>query len=175
MAIREVLTWPDPRLKTIAQPAGPLSDALRQLCEDLLETMYEQGGVGLAATQIGVPQRVVVVDCGQRSEEGLRTPRVLIDPEIVERRGEITWMEGCLSVPGVVAEVERSQWIAVEYMGIDGRRQRMEAEDLEAVCVQHELDHLEGVLYIDRLSDLQRRATLLDYEEARARGLEVLI
>ena len=168
MAIREVLTWPNPRLREIAQPVPTVNSEVKELVRDLYETMYDEGGVGLAATQIGVPLRVVVMDCG--GEE--RAPLALINAEIVEREGTIFWPEGCLSVPGVTAEVERSAQITVEYLDADGAPQQLEAEGLLSVCVQHELDHLDGHLYFDRLAELERKATLIAYADAVAQAEE---
>ena len=168
MAIREVLTWPDPRLLEVASDVPLVDDAVRALIDDLFETMYDAPGVGLAATQIGVPWRVVVLDT--RDDDGEKAPLALVNGRIVAREGTILWREGCLSLPGITAEVERSAHITVEYLDRDGQPQRLEAEGLKAVCIQHELDHLDGQLYVDRLGRLERKATLLEYEEVQAEG-----
>lgn len=164
MAILEVLTWPDPRLREIAQPVTTVDESTRQFVRDLFETMYAEQGVGLAATQVGVPLRVVVLDCG--GEEP--SPIALINADIVERDGTILWREGCLSVPGVTAEVERSESIVVQYLDEHGEQRSLQASGLLSVCVQHELDHLDGQLYIDRLAELERKATLVAYDDARS-------
>tara|TARA_B100001250_G_C19426422_1_gene625550 strand:- start:88 stop:603 length:516 start_codon:yes stop_codon:yes gene_type:complete len=162
MALREVLTWPNPRLREVAQPVSKVNDEVKALVRDLFDTMYDEGGVGLAATQIGVPLRVVVMDCGMEEKR----PIALINAEIVAREGTILWQEGCLSVPGVTAEVERSAHINVHYLDATGQPQALEADGLLAVCVQHELDHLDGHLYFDRLAEFERKATLIAYEDA---------
>ena len=163
MAIRSVLTWPDDRLRVVAHDVKVVDQGVRSLVVDLFDTMYDEGGVGLAATQIGDDRRVVVVDCG--GEE--RDPKALINGRIVEREGTVIWREACLSVPGVSAEVERSASIVVAYLDLDGSEVELEASGLLSVCIQHELDHLDGQIYIDRLGTLERKATLLDYEDAK--------
>lgn len=166
MPLRTVLTWPDPRLRDIAEPVDVVDESIQALVRDLFETMYAENGVGLAATQVGVPVRVVVMDCGGDEP----APIALVNAEIVEREGSILWREGCLSVPGVTAEVERSERIVVNYLDEHGESQVLNADGLLAVCVQHELDHLDGQLYIDRLAELERKATLLAYDDAQATG-----
>ena len=168
MPIRPVLTWPDERLKAIATPVALVDDDVRQLISDLFETMYDEQGVGLAATQVGVAQRVVVLDCEQ--DAGGR-PLALVNGEIVERDGTVIWREGCLSLPGVTAEVERSARIVVQYLDESGVSQRLQAEGLTAVCIQHELDHLDGQLYIDRLGLLERKSTINDYDDFRSKNV----
>jgi len=167
-----VLKWPDTRLLVHAQPVLTLDASVRQLVADLFETMRAEGGVGLASTQVGDDRRVVVVDCSARDERA--APRALINPRIVERVGTVVWREGCLSLPGVTAEVERAQQITVEYHDETGTACRLTTVDLEAVCIQHEIDHLDGQLYVDRLGMLERKATLLDYEDARQGAVPVL-
>ena len=164
MPIRPVLTWPDERLKAIADEVPLVDDGIRQLISDLFETMYDEQGVGLAATQIGVTHRVVVVDCEQ--DDGGR-PIALVNGRIVEREGTVIWREGCLSLPGVTAEVERSARIVVQYLDTNGESTTLEATGLLSICIQHELDHLDGQLYIDRLGLLERKATIADYDEQR--------
>ena len=164
MSIRPVLTWPDERLKVIAQNVEVVDETIRQLIVDLFETMYDEGGVGLASTQIGVAHRVVVLDCEQ--DDGGQ-PLALVNGRIVEREGTVIWREGCLSLPGVTAEVERSARIIVEYLDAQGEEMRLEATGLLAVCIQHELDHLDGQLYIDRLGLLERKSTISDYDDFR--------
>lgn len=175
MALREVLTWPDPRLRAIAAPVAAVDEAVRTLVADLFETMYHEQGVGLAATQVGVAQRVVVIDVGQRDPEPKRRPIALINPEIVARAGTIVWREGCLSLPGITAEVERAEQVTVSYLDPDGAACQIEASGLYAVCVQHELDHLDGQLYVDRLGELERKATLLDYAQLSERERALVV
>lgn len=164
MALRTVLTWPDERLREIAQDVPQVDDEIRTLVTDLFETMYAESGVGLASTQVGVPWRVVVLDCG----EGSPGPLALINAQITAREGTILWKEGCLSLPGITAEVERAAQITVRYLDPEGLPQQLTATGLTAVCIQHELDHLDGQLYIDRLGELERRAALLAYDDGRS-------
>jgi peptide deformylase len=163
MAIREILTVPDPRLK---QKAAPV-EAVRALLGDMLETMYQASGIGLAATQIGVPQRVVVMDLGQR--EGEKEPRFFINPEVVWASEETApYEEGCLSVPEYYDAVERPVRVRVRYLDYDGKAVEEEAEGLYAVCFQHELDHLNGVLFIDHLSRLKREQAIKKVKKLKA-------
>lgn len=162
MAVLEVLTWPDARLRAIATEVPAVDDTVRKLVADLWETLGWEGGVGLAAPQVGVPLRVVITDCRRRDPKAGR--RALINPRIVDRQGTVFWREGCLSLPGVTAEIERAQTITVAYLDEQGAAQRLTCSDLEAVCMQHEIDHLDGQLYVDRLGMLERRATLNEYD-----------
>lgn len=163
MAVLKVLTWPDERLRVVADAVPAVDDRVRAFVGDLFDTLDEVGGVGLAATQVGQPWRIVITDCGKRDPNAQR--RALINPRIVERDGTVFWREGCLSLPGVTAEVERSAQITVAYLDTKGTAQTLTCGGLEAVCVQHELDHLDGQLYIDRLGQLERRATLNAYSD----------
>ena len=162
MALLEVLTYPDPRLREKSVPVEKVDDGVRSLVKDMFETMYQSEGVGLAAPQVGVTQRIIVVDCGPRGEEDevrpLKPvePRAIINPEVVKKEGKITWEEGCLSVPGYTEEVERAGQIEVRGLDTNGEPIHFEAEGLLAVCIQHEIDHLEGVLFVDRLSRLKQ-------------------
>lgn len=165
MTVRTVLTWPDRRLLQTAEPVEAVDPPIAALVADMFETMYAEDGCGLAATQLGIPLRVVVLDCGGKENPA---PLALINAEIVEREGEVLWKEGCLSLPGVTAEVARAKRIVVEALDAQGRAIRVEASGLTAVCIQHELDHLDGTLYVDRLGKLEKKAVLLDYERARA-------
>ena len=170
MAVRPVLTWPDARLREIASDLDEVNDEIRALVRDMFDTMYAEGGVGLAATQIGLAKRLVVVDCSSQRER----PIALINPKIVHGEGQIFWREGCLSLPGVTAEVERFETIIVEYLDSDGRSCRLETNGLEAVCIQHEVDHLDGQMYIDRLEEFERKATLNAYDDVRVQSSEVV-
>jgi peptide deformylase len=133
-----------------------VTDELRALAQDMLDVMYDEPGIGLAAPQLGVPVRLVVVDVAWTEEDGERDPRVLVNPEIVHAEGTITWNEGCLSVPDFQADVERAERVRLRATDLDGNALEIDAEGLEAVCFQHELDHLDGVLFIDRISRLKR-------------------
>ncbi|TBO31452.1 peptide deformylase [Aquabacterium lacunae] len=154
MALLPILTYPDPRLHTVAKPVAEVDDRIRQLVDDMLETMYEAKGVGLAATQIDVHERVVVIDTSEERNE----PRVLINPEIIWRSDEmLTWEEGCLSVPTIYDKVERHARVRVRALGKDGQPYEFDADDdLLSVCVQHELDHLMGKVFVEYLSTLKR-------------------
>jgi peptide deformylase len=156
MALREVLQFPDKRLREVSKPIERVTDDLRALAQDMLDVMYDEPGIGLAAPQLGVPVRLVVVDVAWTEEDGERDPRVLVNPEIVHAEGSITWNEGCLSVPDFQADVDRAERVRLRATDLDGNPVEIDAEGLEAVCFQHELDHLDGVLFIDRISRLKR-------------------
>lgn len=153
MAKLNILRFPDPRLRTKAAPILEVSDAIRELADDMLETMYDAPGIGLAATQVNVHQQLVVVDVSEDKD----LPFVLINPEITSRDGEEICEEGCLSVPEYYAEVERSETITVKALDKNGEEFELEAEGLLAVCIQHELDHLKGKLFVDYLSPLKQK------------------
>ncbi len=156
MALLEVLQFPDPRLKLKSERIEEVTDGLRQLAEDMCEVMYDEPGIGLAAPQVGHNVRLIVVDTewGEEGEE--RTPTVMVNPEISEPEGKLVWEEGCLSVPDFVAEVTRAERILVSGTTLDGEPIEIRAEGLRSVCFQHEVDHLDGILFIDRLSRLKR-------------------
>ncbi len=156
MAAREILQFPDSRLRRVSEAIDGISDELRQLARDLCDVMYAEPGVGLAAPQVGEAVRLIVVDTEWTEEGAERSPLVLVNPEIVDREGTIVWTEGCLSVPDFQAEVERSRWVRVRALDLDGNEIVHEGEELRAVCFQHEIDHLDGVLFIDRISRLKR-------------------
>jgi peptide deformylase len=155
MTIREILTAPDPRLREVSRPVGEVTDETRALMDDMLETMYAAPGIGLAAIQVGVPLRVIVMDIAGEDEP--REPRFFVDPVIEDpAEDRVPYEEGCLSVPGYYEEVERPAACRVRYLDYQGRPQVLEARGLLAVCIQHEMDHLEGVLFTDHLSRLKR-------------------
>ena len=159
MALRRILTVADPKdmaiLKQASAPVGEVTDAVRALADDMLETMYDAPGIGLAAVQIGELQRVVVMDLS--GEEEAKAPRVFINPEITWRsEAKLPYDEGCLSIPDIFDTVERPAQVRVSYLDRDGNRLEEEADGLYAVCIQHEMDHLNGVLFIDHLSRLKR-------------------
>ena len=164
MALREILIYPDPRLKQKAKPVVEVDATVRRLCDDMAETMYEANGVGLAAPQLGVLQNVIVIDVEQRAAPDGEPPKQkgeglfwLINPVITVGEGEFTYTEGCLSIPDEYEEVTRFGRIVVDYLGRDGKQHRLEAaNNLLSVCVQHEMDHLQGKLFVDHLSTLKR-------------------
>ena len=153
MSLLEILEFPDPRLRTVAKPVTNVDGKLVALADRMLETMYEAPGIGLAATQVNVHQRLLVVD----TSEDKTKPIILINPEIVDREGEIESNEGCLSVPGFYEPVIRAAQIQVSAIGRDGNAFTLEAADLLAVCIQHEMDHLDGKLFVDYLSNAKRQ------------------
>jgi peptide deformylase len=173
MATREIVLYPEARdvLTTKCTPVEAVDDEIRHLVDDLIETMYEANGVGLAAPQIGVAKRITVIDVSHREEEEPHV-FVLINPEIVEREGTLTWEEGCLSFPKLYGEVDRAQKVTVRAIGRDGNEYEIEGEGLLAVALQHEIDHLDGVLFIERMSRLKRRMALKEYKKIRVRLAE---
>ena len=155
MALREILIVPDPRLKQVSKPVEAVDDELRALMDDMLETMYAAPGIGLAAIQIGEPVRVIVMDLAREGEDP--APRYFVNPEILWASEETApYEEGCLSVPEIFDEVERPAKVRLRYLNYQGDPVEEEAEGLYAVCIQHEMDHLNGVLFIDHLSRLKR-------------------
>ena len=169
MARLDILVYPDPRLRTRAVPVEAVDDGIRQLAADMLETMYEAPGIGLAATQVNVHKRLLVADVSEDRSD----PHVLINPEIVEKDGVEVMEEGCLSVPGFFEKVERADHIKVRALGLDGEPYELEAEGLLAVCIQHEMDHLEGKLFVDYLSQLKRQRIRKKLEKGRRLKTEV--
>jgi peptide deformylase len=153
MAILDILHFPDPRLRIKAKPVAQVDDSIRRLIDDMLETMYQAPGIGLAATQVNVAKRIVVIDLSEEKND----PLCLINPEILEKNGIEQMEEGCLSVPGVFEQVTRANQIRVRALDRQGNPFEMEADGLLAVCIQHELDHLEGKLFVDYLSSLKRQ------------------
>ncbi len=155
MAILEILTAPDPRLRQVSAPVTVVDDGIRALMDDMLETMYEADGIGLAAIQVNVPKRVIVMDLA--GEEDDPAPVYFVNPEILDPAEETSlYQEGCLSVPEFFEEVERPVRCRVRYLDYHGAEQMLEAEGLLAICIQHEMDHLNGVLFIDHISRLKR-------------------
>ncbi len=153
MAILDILHFPDPRLRERARPVDSVDEGIRSLVDDMFETMYAAPGIGLAATQVNVHRRVLVIDISEDKSE----PRVFINPEILEREGVEEMDEGCLSVPGIYERVQRAERIRVRALDRDGRPFELEADGLLAVCIQHEIDHLDGKLFVDYLSQLKRQ------------------
>lgn len=167
MAIRDILTVPDPRLKQVSKPVeGGVTDDIRALMDDMLETMYAAPGIGLAAIQVGVPLRVIVMDLASEDEEP--APRYFVNPEILPlTEDKAPYEEGCLSVPDVFDEVERPTECRVKYLNYDGEPVEEVATGMYAVCIQHEMDHLEGTLFIDYLSRLKRDRAVAKVKKAQ--------
>jgi peptide deformylase len=168
MTIKPLVILPDSKLRLVSEPVKDITDEIRKLADDMLETMYDAPGVGLAAIQIGVPLRMVTMDVSKT--EGERHPMVLLNPEIIwaseEKR---VYEEGCLSIPEYYEEVERPDRVRFRYMNLQGETIEQEAEDLMATCVQHEIDHLNGVLFIDHLSKLKRDRVITKFKKAAKR------
>jgi peptide deformylase len=163
MAKLEILEMPDPRLRTVAKPVEHFDSELAQLVDDMIETMYEAKGIGLAATQVNVHKRLLVLDVSEAQD----TPREYVNPEILEKEGTETCEEGCLSVPGIYADVKRAETVRISAYDRDGKPFEETLDGMHAVCLQHELDHLEGKLFVDYLSPLKRRMVLKKLEKAR--------
>lgn len=163
MAKLNILEFPDKRLRTVAEPVNRVTDRERKLAADMLETMYDARGIGLAATQVDAHIRMLVLDVSDTRDQ----PHVFINPEIIDRSGSQSCEEGCLSVPGIYAEVERAERVRVRALNTDGVPFEMDAEGLLAVCVQHEMDHLQGKLFVDYLSPLKRRMVEKRLRKAR--------
>jgi peptide deformylase len=169
MAIRPLVILPDSKLRLVSEPVPSVTDEIRELARDMLDTMYDAPGVGLAAIQIGTPKRVITMDVSK--DENERHPMVLINPEIVwsseEKR---VYEEGCLSIPEYYEEVERPDRVRFRYMNLDGETVEQDADGLMATCVQHEIDHLNGVLFIDHLSKLKRDRVVTKFKKALKRA-----
>ena len=185
MAVRKIRIWPDPALKEVAKPVQKVDNEIKTLVSDLFETLYKANGVGLAATQLAVPLRVVVVDIDPRGEAknnpdikadlkamGFKKPTAFINPEIIAAEGEILWEEGCLSVPGETGEVKRREHIKVKALDINGDEFSIEASGLFAVAIQHEMDHLIGKVFVDYLSKLKRDVIKRKMERLKADAID---
>jgi peptide deformylase len=169
MALRKILWLPDPQLRLISKPVASVDKSMRQLADDMLETMYDAPGIGLAAIQIGVPERMVVIDLAKKDEP--RDPIVLINPEVLsESEEKSVYEEGCLSIPDFYSEVERPARVTFRYMDLTGKTAELEADGLLATCVQHEIDHLDGKLFIDYLSKLKRDRVMKKFSKIARRG-----
>ncbi|MEM7665796.1 MAG: peptide deformylase [Pseudomonadota bacterium] len=182
MAIREILEVPDPRLKIVSEPVTEFDAELKTLAEDMFETMYDAPGIGLAAIQVGVPKRLLVIDLQAPDEDAepvkgedgverqpiINDPRVFVNPQIVDPAEELsTYQEGCLSVPEIYADVDRPATCTVRYKDLDGQDHEENLEGLLATCLQHEMDHLNGILFIDHLSRLKRNMALKKLKKLR--------
>ena len=152
MALLPILHYPDERLHRVAAPVGDINDRIRQLVRDMAETMYAAPGIGLAATQVDVHEQVIVIDLSETHDQ----LQVFINPVIVDSRGEAEYEEGCLSVPGIYEKVTRAEWIRVEALDAEGKRFSLETDGLLAVCIQHEMDHLKGRVFVEYLSRLKQ-------------------
>jgi peptide deformylase len=169
MAKRDILILPDPRLRLQSAPVKAVDAAVRALIDDMFETMYDAPGIGLAAIQIGVPQRVITMDLARKDEP--RKPLVFVNPEVTWAAEETsTYEEGCLSIPEYYEEVTRPKAVKVKFLDRDGQAQEIAAEGLLATCLQHEIDHLNGVLFIDHISKLKRDMVMKKFKKAQKRG-----
>jgi len=167
MALLHILEFPDPRLRTVAKPVAVVDDGIRRLIDDMFETMYAAPGIGLAATQVDVHKRILVLDVS----EDKSAPLCLINPEIVEKSGSIQAEEGCLSVPEVYEPVDRAEQVRVRALDRDGKPLEFESTGLQAVCIQHEIDHLDGKLFVDYLSVLKRQWLKKKFAKSRRLGV----
>jgi peptide deformylase len=171
MTIRDILILPDKRLRQVSVPVKKIDSAIRKLVADMLETMYDAPGIGLAAVQIGTPKRIVTMDLAKKEEP--KQPQVFINPEVVWSSEETaTYEEGCLSIPEFYEEVERPAQVKVAYLDLDGEPHEVEANGLLATCLQHEIDHLNGILFIDHLSKLKRDRVIKKFAKAAKRAVE---
>jgi len=165
MALREIITLPDKRLRLKSEPVGKITAEIKKLIEDMFETMYDAPGIGLAAIQVAVPKRIVTMDLSKK--EGEKNPRVFINPEIIASSEDVsTYEEGCLSIPEIYEDVERPARVTVKYTDLDGKKHEEEADGLFATCIQHEIDHLNGKLFIDRISKLKRDRIVKKFSKA---------
>ena len=173
MAKLDIITLPDPKLRLVSAPVERIDDDLRRFMDDMLETMYDAPGIGLAAIQVGVPRRIVTIDVSGREDGAERKPLFLINPEIVTSGDErSTYEEGCLSIPDYYAEVERPASVRLRYLDRDGKVNEIDADGLLSTCIQHEVDHLDGKLFIDYLSRLKRDMVVRKFVKAAKTGIK---
>lgn len=171
MALRDIIILPDKRLRLISEPITKVTAEIRKLVEDMFDTMYEAPGIGLAAIQVAVPKRIVTMDVSKK--EDVKEPRAFINPEITWRSDDpLIYEEGCLSIPDVHENVERPAKVRFRYLDIEGTSHEAEAEGLFATCIQHEVDHLDGVLFIDHISKLKRDRIIKKFTKAARRAAE---
>ena len=169
MAVRDILILPDKRLRLLSKPVAKIDGATKQLVEDMFDTMYEAPGIGLASIQIGEPKRIVTMDLAKKDEP--KEPQVFINPELISKSGDKnTHEEGCLSIPEYYEEVERPAAVRFRYLVLDGQQHEIDAEGLLATCIQHEIDHLDGVLFIDHISKLKRDRVIKKFTKAAKLG-----
>lgn len=175
MAIREIIVLPDKQLRLVSKPVEQVTPAIRKLADDMFETMYDAPGIGLAAIQIAQPLRLITMDLAKRDDDGESQPRprVFINPEIIGKSEDMSvYEEGCLSIPDYYEEVERPARVRIRFTDLDGKIQEEDAEGLFATCIQHEIDHLNGVLFVDYLSKLKRDRVLKKFTKAAKRAAE---
>ena len=174
MALKTILTEPNKLLRQISQPVERVGDSERELMNDMLETMYDANGIGLAAIQIGVPERIIVMDLSK--EENKKLPMYFVNPLIIKKNEQKTiYEEGCLSVPNQFAEIQRSSKCEVEYLDYNGNKQNLQAEGLLATCIQHEIDHLEGILFIDYLSKLKKEMIIKKLSKQQSKPDRIIV
>ena len=174
MAIKKILTEPNKLLRQISQPVEKVEESEKELMNDMLETMYAANGIGLAAIQIGVPKRIIVMDLSK--EENKKNPMYFVNPLIIKKNDEkITYEEGCLSVPNQFAEIDRPSKCEVEYLDYNGNKQNLKAEGLLATCIQHEIDHLEGILFIDYLSKLKKEMIIKKLSKQQSKPDRIIV
>ena len=174
MALKKILTEPNKLLRQISQPVEKVGESERELMNDMLETMYAANGIGLAAIQIGVPKRIIVMDLSK--EENKKLPMYFVNPLIIKKNEEKTiYEEGCLSVPNQFAEIQRSSKCEIEYLDFNGDKQNLEAEGLLATCIQHEIDHLEGILFIDYLSKLKKEMIIKKLSKQQSKPDRIIV
>ena len=174
MAIKTILTEPNTLLRQISQPVEQVGESEKELMNDMLETMYAANGIGLAAIQIGIPKRIIVMDLSK--EENKKNPMYFVNPVITEKNNEKkTYEEGCLSVPNQFAEIDRTNKCQVEYLDFDGNKQSLQAEVLLATCIQHEIDHLEGILFIDYLSKLKKEMIIKKLSKQQTKPDRIIV
>jgi peptide deformylase len=170
MTIKPLIILPDPILRQVSDPVERIDDAVRAFADDMLETMYDAPGIGLAAIQVGVPRRMLVIDLAKEDEP--KNPLVFINPQILSTSDELSlYEEGCLSIPEYYAEVERPASLTVRYQDVNGNTQELAADGLLATCLQHEIDHLNGVLFIDHISKLKRDMVIRKFTKAAKRAV----
>jgi peptide deformylase len=171
MAKREIIILPDKRLRLVSEPVKKITAEIRGLVDDMFEAMYEAPGIGLAAIQVGAPKRVVTMDLAKKDDP--KNPQVFINPEIVDTSDETAvYEEGCLSIPEFYGDVERPAQVKLKYLDLDGKRHEIDANGLFATCIQHEIDHLNGILFIDHLSKLKRDRVIKKFSKAAKRVTE---
>ena len=174
MSLKTILTEPNKLLRQISQPVERVGDSERELMNDMLETMYDANGIGLAAIQIGVPERIIVMDLSK--EENKKLPMYFVNPLIIKKNEQKTiYEEGCLSVPNQFAEIQRSSKCEVEYLDYNGNKQNLQAEGLLATCIQHEIDHLEGILFIDYLSKLKKEMIIKKLSKQQVKPDRIIV
>jgi len=174
MGIKKILTEPDKLLRQVSKPVEKVGDLERELMKDMLDTMYTAKGIGLAAIQIGVPKRIIVMDISK--EENKKKPMYFVNPIIIKKNDEkVTYEEGCLSVPNQFAEIDRPSKCEVEYLDYNGNKQNLKAEGLLATCIQHEMDHLEGILFIDYLSKLKKEMIIKKLSKQKIKPDRIIV